>query len=89
MSIRDLPATQGLYDPAHEHDACGVGFVCNIKNRKSHKIVPQGLEILERIHHRGAVGADPNAGDGAGMLVQIPDAFFRDVVDFTLPPAGQ
>ncbi|NOR79373.1 MAG: glutamate synthase large subunit, partial [Methyloprofundus sp.] len=89
MSIRDLPATQGLYDPVHEHDACGVGFVCNIKNRKSHKIVQQGLDILERLHHRGAVGADPNAGDGAGMLVQIPDAFFRDVVDFVLPPAGQ
>ena len=89
MSIRDLPAAQGLYDPAREHDACGVGFVCNIKNRKSHEIVLQGLEILERINHRGAVGADPKAGDGAGILVQIPDAFFRAVVDFTLPPAGQ
>ncbi|OAI18814.1 glutamate synthase subunit alpha [Methylomonas lenta] len=89
MSIHNLPAAQGLYDPAHEHDACGVGFVCNIKNQKSHAIVRQGLEILERIHHRGAVGADPNAGDGAGMLVQIPDGFFRGVTDFTLPPAGQ
>lgn len=89
MSIRDLPASQGLYDPVNEHDACGVGFVCNIKNHKSHEIIQQGLEILERIHHRGAVGADPNAGDGAGMLIQIPDAFFRAVVDFTLPPAGK
>ncbi|MDD2738647.1 MAG: glutamate synthase subunit alpha, partial [Methylomonas lenta] len=89
MSILNLPAAQGLYDPAYEHDACGVGFVCNIKNQKSHAIIRQGLEILERIHHRGAVGADPNAGDGAGMLMQIPDAFFRAVTDFTLPPAGQ
>ena len=89
MSIRDLPAAQGLYDPARERDACGVGFVCNIKNRKSHDIIKQGLNILERINHRGAVGADPKAGDGAGMLVQIPDAFFRAVVDFQLPPVGQ
>jgi glutamate synthase (NADPH) large chain len=89
MSIRDLPVTQGLYDPVNEHDACGVGFVCNIKNRKSHEIILQGLEILERLNHRGAVGADPKAGDGAGMLVQIPDAFFRAVLDFTLPPAGR
>ena len=89
MSLRALPPAQGLYDPAHEHDACGVGFVCNIKNRKSHQIVQQGLEILERLTHRGAVGADPKAGDGAGILIQIPDAFFRAVVDFELPPAGQ
>jgi glutamate synthase (NADPH) large chain len=75
MSIRDLPVTQGLYDPVNEHDACGVGFVCNIKNRKSHEIILQGLEILERLNHRGAVGADPKAGDGAGMLVQIPMHF--------------
>ncbi|WP_419622406.1 hypothetical protein, partial [Thiolapillus sp.] len=89
MSFRDLPPEQGLYDPALERDACGVGFVCNIKNRKSREIVLQGLEILERISHRGAVGADPKAGDGAGILVQIPDAFFRAVVDFDLPPVGQ
>jgi glutamate synthase (NADPH) large chain len=89
MSLRALPPAQGLYDPVHEHDACGVGFVCNIKNRKSHEIVQQGLEILERLTHRGAVGADPKAGDGAGILIQIPDAFFRAVVDFELPPAGQ
>jgi len=89
MSLRALPPAQGLYDPAHEHDACGVGFVCNIKNRKSHEIVRQGLEILQRLTHRGAVGADPRAGDGAGILIQIPDAFFRSVVDFDLPPAGE
>ena len=88
MRLRAFPPAQGLYDPANEHDACGVGFVCNIKNAKSHAIVRQGLEILERLHHRGAVGADPKAGDGAGILVQIPDAFFRAAVDFELPPAG-
>ena len=89
MSLRALPPAQGLYDPALEHDACGVGFVCHIRNRKSHEIIRQGLEILERLTHRGAVGADPKAGDGAGILVQIPDAFFRAVVPFSLPPAGQ
>jgi glutamate synthase (NADPH/NADH) large chain len=88
MSLRALPPAQGLYDPAQEHDACGVGFVCNIKNVQSHAIILQGLEVLERLTHRGAVGADPKAGDGAGILVQIPDAFFRAVVDFELPPAG-
>jgi glutamate synthase (NADPH/NADH) large chain len=88
MSLRALPTTQGLYDPALEHDACGVGFVCHIKNEKSHRIVEQGLAILERLTHRGAVGADPKAGDGAGILMQIPDAFFRAEVDFDLPPPG-
>jgi glutamate synthase (NADPH) large chain len=89
MSIRALPPAQGMYDPALERDSCGVGFVCHIKNEKSHRIVAQGLELLERLHHRGAVGADPKAGDGAGILVQMPDAFLRAVVDFELPPAGQ
>ncbi|MDD3517884.1 MAG: glutamate synthase large subunit [Chromatiales bacterium] len=84
-----LPAKHGLYDPANERDACGIGFVADIKNRKSHKIVRDGLTILERLHHRGAVGADPKAGDGAGILVQIPDAFFRAVAGFDLPVAGQ
>jgi glutamate synthase (NADPH) large chain len=88
MSLRALPPAQGLYDPNLERDACGVGFVCHIKNHKSHAIVRQGLEILERLHHRGAVGADPKAGDGAGILVQIPDAFFRAVLDFELPAVG-
>ena len=73
-----LPQPQGLYDPAHEHDACGVGFVANIKGRKSHAIVEQGLQILRNLTHRGAVGADPLAGDGAGILIQIPDKLFRD-----------
>jgi len=88
MNLRAYPPAQGLYDPANERDSCGVGFVCHIKNEKSHRIVQQGLEILERLTHRGAVGADPKAGDGAGILVQIPDAFFRAKVDFELPAPG-
>ncbi|WP_316367183.1 glutamate synthase large subunit [Candidatus Thiodiazotropha sp. CDECU1] len=88
MSQGALPPKQGLYDPANEHDACGVGFVANIKGVKSHDTVRQGLEILDRLTHRGAVGADPKAGDGAGILLQIPDAFFRGVVDFELPAEG-
>jgi glutamate synthase (NADPH/NADH) large chain len=86
-----LPAAQGLYDPRNEHDACGIGFVANIHNRKSHKIIEDGLKILENLEHRGAVGADPKAGDGAGILIQIPDAFFREEavrLGFTLPPEG-
>ena len=66
----------GLFDPAREHDACGVGFIVNIKNKPSHKIVQNGLEILENLEHRGAVGADPLMGDGAGIMVQIPHKFF-------------
>jgi len=73
-----LPPKQGLYDPRHEHDSCGVGFVANIKGAKSHEIVVQGLQILTNLDHRGAVGADPLVGDGAGILIQIPDALFRD-----------
>ena len=84
-----LPPRQGLYDPANEHDACGVGFVADIKGRRSHDIIEQGLTILDRLTHRGAVGADPKAGDGAGLLLQIPDAFFREETEFPLPPAGQ
>jgi len=77
MTTGTLPATQGLYNPANEHDACGVGFVANVKGRKSHEIIQQGLRILENLTHRGAVGADPSAGDGAGLLIQIPDDFLR------------
>jgi len=72
-----LPEAQGLYDPRNERDACGIGFVANIKGVKTHKIVEQGLEILVNLTHRGAVGADPKAGDGSGLLIQIPDAFMR------------
>jgi glutamate synthase domain-containing protein 2/glutamate synthase domain-containing protein 1/glutamate synthase domain-containing protein 3 len=87
-----LPARQGLYDPANEHDACGVGFIAHIKGRKSHAIIEQGLQILKNLTHRGAVGADPLAGDGAGILIQIPDAFFREEMakqGVTLPPLGE
>ena len=73
----DLPAAQGLYDPRHEKDACGVGFIADMKNRKSHAVVQQGLQILLNIDHRGAVGADPKLGDGCGILTQIPHRFFR------------
>jgi len=77
MSQSKLPVRQGLYDPRYEHDACGVGFIVHIKGHKSHAIVDQGLELLRNLTHRGAVGADPFAGDGAGILIQIPDAFLR------------
>ncbi|MDT8376715.1 MAG: glutamate synthase large subunit [Mariprofundaceae bacterium] len=86
------PKKQGLYDPAHEHDACGVGFVAHIKNRKSHEIVEKGLEILLRLTHRGAAGADPREGDGAGILIQLPDAFFRAIapeLEIELPAEGE
>ncbi|RWN37852.1 glutamate synthase large subunit [Mesorhizobium sp.] len=71
-------AAQGLYDPRNEHDACGVGFIVNMKGVKSHQIVKDGLAVLENLTHRGAVGADPLMGDGAGVLVQLPDRFFRE-----------
>ncbi|VAW15090.1 Glutamate synthase [NADPH] large chain, partial [hydrothermal vent metagenome] len=70
------PDACGLYNPANEHDACGLGLVANIHNKKSHDIVKKGLEILVNLTHRGAVGADPLMGDGAGMLVQMPHQFF-------------
>lgn len=72
-----FPPVQGLYDPRNEHDACGVGFIAHIKGQKSHAIVDQALEILRNLDHRGAVGADPLLGDGAGILIQIPDQLFR------------
>ena len=73
-----LPEKQGLYDPRNEHDACGVGFVVNIKGRKSHTLIRDALQILLNLDHRGAVGADPLVGDGAGCLVQTPDRLLRD-----------
>lgn len=83
----------GLYDPATEHDACGVGFIADIKGRKSHAIINAGLKILTNLTHRGAVGADPLQGDGAGILIQIPDALYRDDLQstqhLTLPPIGE
>jgi len=79
---------QGLYDPAHEHDSCGVGFVVNIKGEKSHDIVKNGLSVLKRLAHRGAVGADPKTGDGAGILIQIPHEYFTKACEFKLPLPG-
>ncbi|KPK09476.1 MAG: glutamate synthase [Betaproteobacteria bacterium SG8_39] len=86
------PAAQGLYHPSQEHDACGVGFVAHIKGRKSHSIVDQGLTVLRNLTHRGATGFDPKLGDGAGILIQIPDRFFREEMakqGVTLPKPGQ
>jgi glutamate synthase (NADPH/NADH) large chain len=85
------PEKQGLYDPRHEHDSCGVGFVVNIKGKKSHDIIHRGLEILVNLDHRGAVGADPLVGDGAGVLIQMPDALLRqwaEAAGLALPPPG-
>ena len=92
MAHPNLPQPQGLYDGDHEHDACGVGFIAHIKGKKGHDIIDQGLTILRNLTHRGAVGADPKASDGAGILIQIPDAFFREEMalqQVKLPPAGQ
>src|SRR6186713_2649895 len=83
------PVAQGLYDPANEHDACGVGFVADVHGRRSREIVRKGLDALCRMDHRGARGAEPNTGDGAGVMIQIPDEFYRATVDFALPPAGE
>jgi glutamate synthase domain-containing protein 2/glutamate synthase domain-containing protein 1/glutamate synthase domain-containing protein 3 len=80
--------SKGLYEPSFEHDSCGVGFVVNIKGEPSHKIVEQGLEVLKRLAHRGAVGADPSTGDGAGILIQIPHEFYSKVLPFKLPLCG-
>ena len=86
------PKAGGLFDPMREHDACGVGFIVNLKNAPSQKIVQNGLAILENLEHRGAVGADPLMGDGAGIMVQIPHKFFAKEMGkqgITLPAPGQ
>ncbi|MEY9963785.1 glutamate synthase (NADPH/NADH) large chain [Streptacidiphilus sp. MAP12-16] len=82
------PAQQGLYDPSNEHDACGVGFVATLTGKAEHRIVEQALTVLRNLEHRGATGAEPDSGDGAGILTQIPDAFLRGKVDFALPAPG-
>src|SRR5919106_1623522 len=87
-----LPSAQGLYDPRHEHDACGVGFVVDIKGRKSHDIVVKALTVLKNLLHRGACGCEPNTGDGAGILLQMPDRFLRREtarLGVALPPVGE
>jgi glutamate synthase (NADPH/NADH) large chain len=86
-----LPPAQGLYDPQHEHDSCGVGFVVNIKGQKSHKLIEQAFELAINLLHRGACGCEINSGDGAGMLLQLPDRFFRketDRIGIDLPAVG-
>jgi len=87
-----LPSAQGLYDPRLERDACGIGFVANIKGQRTHDIVSKGIQILINLNHRGACGCDPETGDGAGLLIQIPHAYFEAECagqGFTLPPAGE
>ena len=83
-----MPDHQGLYDPAFEHDACGVSFVVDVKGRASHAIIERGLTALCNLQHRGASGSEPNTGDGAGILIQVPDRFLRAVAGCALPPAG-
>ncbi len=92
MQTRNRPTERvGLYDPGFEHDACGVAFVARLDGQRTHETVDRAIMALENLEHRGAEGADPNTGDGAGILLQIPDAFFRDRVEaeHDLPPAGQ
>ena len=85
MLFSALPEAQGLYDPEQESDSCGVAMVADIKGRRSHSIVADGLTALEHLEHRGAAGAEPNSGDGAGILLQLPHELLREVVDFDLP----
>ncbi len=86
MSFSAVPRAQGLYDPAAERDSCGVAFVVDARGRRSHRLVEQGLTALHNLEHRGAAGSDPASGDGAGLLVQVPDAFLREVAGVALPP---
>jgi glutamate synthase (NADPH/NADH) large chain len=88
-SFSALPAASGLYDPANEHDACGVAFVADARGRRSRAIVAAGLTALHNLDHRGAAGSEPNSGDGAGILTQVPDGLLRASVDFDLPPLGE
>src|ERR1700755_3712719 len=81
-------AAAGLYDPRFEHDACGVGFVADLSGRGGHDVVARALRVLCNLEHRGAKGGDPGTGDGAGILTQIPDEFFRATCDFELPEVG-
>ena len=85
-------AQRGLYSPEHEHDSCGVGVVANIKGRKTHQIIEEGLQVLVNLGHRGACGRDPETGDGAGLLIQMPHEFFRQVtpaLGIDLPAEGE
>ena len=82
-SVPGLPQPQGLYHPSHEHDACGMGFIANLKGTPSHDIIEKGIQILINLTHRGACGCDPETGDGAGLLIQIPHQFFRRWISAT------
>ena len=91
-NYKGLPPKQGLYDPQNEHEACGIGFVANVKGNKTHKIVEQGLEVLRNLAHRGAVGCDPCTGDGAGILIQVPHGFLKRTcgdIGIPLPESGE
>ena len=89
MSLQsNYPRAQGLYDPANEHDACGVAMVATLNKVASHSIVANGLTALRNLEHRGASGAEPDSGDGAGILICVPDQFYRSAVQFALPPEG-
>ena len=85
---KEFPPAQGLYDPANEHDACGVAMVATLNKVATHEIVAQALTALRNLEHRGASGAEPDSGDGAGILIRVPDEFYQAVVDFKLPAAG-
>jgi glutamate synthase domain-containing protein 1 len=92
LGSNGLPVAQGLYRPQMERDNCGIGFVANIKGRKSHDIIKKGIQVLINLTHRGACGCDPDTGDGAGILIQIPHDYFAKQcarLGFTLPPAGE
>src|SRR3954470_11234285 len=83
------PQADGLYDPSYEHDACGVAMIARLDNEPSHEVIDKALTALENLEHRGAEGADTKTGDGAGILTQLPDAFFRGVFEGELPRAGR
>lgn len=89
MTFQNIQKEQGLYHPSFEHDACGIGFYASLKNEPTHDIVVQGLEMLCRLDHRAGRGSDGKTGDGAGLMVQIPDTFFRQVTEWALPPKGE
>ena len=86
--ITQPPQAVGLYDPRFEHDACGVGMVARLDNEPTHEVITRAITALENLEHRGATGADPCTGDGAGILMQMPDEMLRAAVDFELPPPG-
>ena len=84
--LTNLPLAQGLYDPTREHDACGVAFVATLTGAGSHSVIAKALTALRNLDHRGASGSEPDSGDGAGILICLPDKFYRSAVDFTLTP---